>query len=81
MVPLLLWGGGDKCQGGEWREGVVFRYGYDGQWKGGGWRRRILGYCMDRASFGCPEVVAVAKKSEKKKGKKKNRKGDKSNEE
>ena len=46
-----------------------------------GRRRRILGYLMDGAFFGCSEVIAVAKKYEKKKGKKKNRKWNKGNEE
>ena len=46
----------------------------------GGRRHMILGYCMNGAFFGCSEVVAVAKKYEKKKGNKKNRKGDRGNE-
>ena len=36
---------------------------------------------MAGAFFNCSEVVDVAKKSDKKKGKNKNRKGDKGNEE
>ena len=51
------------------------------QMEEGVWRRRILGYCMAGAFFDCSEVVAIAKKSEKKKGNKKNRKGKKGNEE
>ena len=38
-------------------------------------------YCMAGDFFDCSEVVAIAKKSENKKGKKKKRKGDKGNEE
>ena len=45
----------------------------------GGRRRRILGYRMAGALSDYSKVVAVAKKSDKKKGKKKNRKGDKGN--
>ena len=40
-----------------------------------------MGYLMAEAFFGCSKVVAVTKKSEKKKVKKKNRKGDMGNEE
>ena len=40
-----------------------------------------MGYRMAGAFFDCSEVVAVAKKSYKKKGKKKKRKGDKGNKE
>ena len=47
----------------------------------GGWRRRILGYRMAGAFFDCSEVVSVAKNSENKKGKKKNRKVGNGNEE
>ena len=47
----------------------------------GGWRRRIFGYRMSGAFFGCSGVVAVAKNYEKKKGKKKNSKGCKVHEE
>ena len=47
----------------------------------GGWRRRILGFCMDGAFFDCSEFVVVANKSKKKKGKKKKREGGKGNEE
>ena len=43
-------------------------------------RRRILGYSMAGSFFNRSEVVAIAKKSEKKKGKKKNIKGDNGNE-
>ena len=46
----------------------------------GGWRCRILGYLMAGAFFDCFEVVAVAKKSEKKKGKKKKSKRGEGNE-
>ena len=34
----------------------------------GGWRRRILGYCIAGAFFNFSEVVSVAKKSNKNKG-------------
>ena len=47
----------------------------------GGWRRRILVYRMPGDFFDCSEVVAVSKKSEKKKGNNKNMKGDEVNEE
>ena len=46
----------------------------------GGWRRSILGYRMAGEFFGCSEVVVVEKKSKKKKGKNKYRKGGKGNE-
>ena len=46
----------------------------------GGRRRRVLGYCMAGAFFGCSEGIAIAKKSKNNKGKKKNRKGYKGNE-
>ena len=46
----------------------------------GGWKRRILGYCIAWALFDNSEVVAVANNYEKKKGKNKNRKGEKVNE-
>ena len=44
-------------------------------------RCRILGYCMPGAFFDCSKVIAVAKNSDKKKGKRKKRKGNKVNEE
>ena len=46
-----------------------------------GRKRGILGYCMARTFFSCSKVAVVAKNSEKNKGKKKKRKGDKGNEE
>ena len=46
---------------------------------GGGWRLRILGFLMAGAFFDYSNVVAVAKKSKKKKVIKKNSKGYKGN--
>ena len=60
---------------------VITSYELGCRWSSGGWRRRILGYCMAGDFFDCFEVVAGAKKSKKKKGKKRNIEGDKGNEE
>ena len=48
---------------------ILFTLGWnfiqnEAQTEEGGWRRRMLGYCMDEAFFYCSEVVAVAKKYE-----------------
>ena len=46
----------------------------------GGWRSRILGYCMSGTLFNCSVVVSVANNYKNKNGKKKSRKGGKVNE-